>query len=232
MWDDERDPVRLIHLARARGLPESAFLLTSAACCRLAEHLIPHDSWRRVLPQAEAFAEGALGELCWGDLPDWHAQTASVPRNVAFALYSLYPYSFGSPPSLVGASHHALAVPGYVARALAGAAAGPTGANLSPNDPWHARWRAAYHAALARQADLARCVFGPPERVAFAGRWRSRDVGDLAAAARRTGDPSLYLPLRDALIEAGCDDASLLDHCHGGGHARGCWALVLVAGAA
>jgi len=37
--------------------------------------------------------------------------------------------------------------------------------------------------------------------------------------------------LADALEDAGCTDASILEHCRGGGvHARGCWVVDLVLG--
>ena len=37
--------------------------------------------------------------------------------------------------------------------------------------------------------------------------------------------------LGDALEDAGCDNADILDHCRGPGlHARGCWVLDLVIG--
>jgi hypothetical protein len=37
--------------------------------------------------------------------------------------------------------------------------------------------------------------------------------------------------LADALQDAGCDSADILDHCRGQGpHVRGCWALDLVLG--
>jgi hypothetical protein len=37
--------------------------------------------------------------------------------------------------------------------------------------------------------------------------------------------------LADALQDAGCDNADVLDHCRGPGpHVRGCWAVDLVLG--
>ena len=37
--------------------------------------------------------------------------------------------------------------------------------------------------------------------------------------------------LADALEEAGCTDAAILDHCRGPGpHVRGCWAVDLLLG--
>jgi hypothetical protein len=36
--------------------------------------------------------------------------------------------------------------------------------------------------------------------------------------------------LADALEEAGCTDRTLLEHCRGGLHVRGCWAVDLLLG--
>ena len=39
--------------------------------------------------------------------------------------------------------------------------------------------------------------------------------------------------LADALQDAGCDSADILDHCRGSGpHVRGCWVVDLVLGKA
>ena len=44
-------------------------------------------------------------------------------------------------------------------------------------------------------------------------------------------DPARLAVLADALEEAGCTDAEILDHLRGpGSHVRGCWALDLVLG--
>jgi hypothetical protein len=80
-------------------------------------------------------------------------------------------------------------------------------------------------------AELVREVFGnpfaPPAR--FDRAWRSETVLQLAHHAHSTGDFAALPILADALEEAGCDSADLLDHLRGGDrHARGCWALELI----
>ncbi len=49
---------------------------------------------------------------------------------------------------------------------------------------------------------------------------------------RRCADPVPMFPiLADALEEAGCTDAAILDHCRGPGpHVRGCWVVDLILG--
>ena len=97
--------------------------------------------------------------------------------------------------------------------------------------------------AVARremQCDLLRDVIGNPHRPlpALEPRWLTRDVRALAKAAYEeralpagTLDRARLALLADALEDAGCTNADLLDHLRGPGpHVRGCWALDLVLG--
>jgi hypothetical protein len=82
------------------------------------------------------------------------------------------------------------------------------------------------------QASLLRDIFGNPFRpVAVDPAWLSSAVIELASAIHgsRTFDE---LPiLADALLDAGCDDEELLDHCRNKGqHVIGCWAVDLILG--
>ncbi len=62
-------------------------------------------------------------------------------------------------------------------------------------------------------------------------RWNDCTVSRLAGAiyeGRRFEDMPI---LHDALLDAGCDDPDVLDHCRGPGpHVRGCWVLDLLLG--
>ena len=85
---------------------------------------------------------------------------------------------------------------------------------------------------MAAQADLLRCIFGNPFRpVTLNPSWRTSNVVGLAQSiyADRAFD---RLPiLADALEDAGCDNADILNHCRQPGeHVRGCWVVDLVLG--
>src|SRR5262249_49961028 len=80
------------------------------------------------------------------------------------------------------------------------------------------------------QAALVRDIFGNPFRpVTLHPAWRTANVTALAQAiyAERAFD---RLPiLADALEDAGCDNADILNHCRQpGDHVRGCWVVDLI----
>jgi hypothetical protein len=85
------------------------------------------------------------------------------------------------------------------------------------------------------QADILRDVYGPHKNgvslLTLRPEWLSSDVVLLAHGiyAERAFD---RMPiLADAIQEAGCDNAEILDHCRGAGpHVRGCWVVDLVLG--
>jgi hypothetical protein len=85
----------------------------------------------------------------------------------------------------------------------------------------------------ARQADLLRDIFGNPFRkVPFDKRWRTNTVVALAKQMYEARDFSAMPILADALQDAGCDSADVLDHCRDSKqvHVRGCWVVDLALG--
>jgi hypothetical protein len=94
------------------------------------------------------------------------------------------------------------------------------------------RFVTAKFAEKRTQTTLIRCVFGNPFRpVAFDPRWRTEDVRGLARGIFEDRAFDRLPLLADALMDAGCDDEQLLNHCRSEGpHVRGCWVVDLVLG--
>jgi hypothetical protein len=105
------------------------------------------------------------------------------------------------------------------------------------------RWRSDMHAVEAlpeyvsalrveqsNQANLLRDIFGNPfPLVSFSPEWRTDTVVALAHQMYESREFSAMPILADALQDAGCDSADILDHCRGPGpHVRGCWVVDLV----
>jgi len=79
---------------------------------------------------------------------------------------------------------------------------------------------------------LAHCVFGNPFRPsALEDRIRTSTAVAIAEAIYTDRAFDRLPILADALEDAGCTDAAILDHCRQPGeHARGCWVVDLVLG--
>jgi hypothetical protein len=83
-----------------------------------------------------------------------------------------------------------------------------------------------------RQLKRLRDIFGNPFRpVTFDPNWRTTTAIQLAQQMYDSRDFSAMPILADALQDAGCDHADILDHCRGPSpHVRGCWVVDLVLG--
>jgi hypothetical protein len=77
-----------------------------------------------------------------------------------------------------------------------------------------------------------RDIFGNPfGPFTWSPEWRSETAVALAARIYESREFGAMPILADALQDAGCDSAEILDHCRGPGpHVRGCWVVDLVLG--
>jgi len=85
------------------------------------------------------------------------------------------------------------------------------------------------------QAVLLRDIFGNPFRPVEANpawlSWNGRAIPRMAEAIYEERAFDRLPILADALEEAGCTDAAILEHCRGPGpHVRGCWVVDLLLG--
>jgi hypothetical protein len=87
-------------------------------------------------------------------------------------------------------------------------------------------------AGKAVECRLIRDVFPNPFRpVPFSPEWRTATAVALSRQQYDSRNFSAMPILADALQDAGCDNADILDHCRGPGpHVRGCWVVDLVLG--
>ncbi|HJZ59825.1 MAG TPA: hypothetical protein VKE74_33090 [Gemmataceae bacterium] len=81
-------------------------------------------------------------------------------------------------------------------------------------------------------ANLLRDVFGNPFcPVAADHSWLTSTAVALASQMYDSRDFGAMPILADAIQDAGCDNADILDHCRGPGpHVRGCWVVDLLLG--
>jgi hypothetical protein len=84
----------------------------------------------------------------------------------------------------------------------------------------------------ARAANLVRDLFRPFRRVSVRkSNWFNSTANDLAQAIYADRAFERMPILADALEDAGCTNADILEHCrHSGEHGRGCWVVDLILG--
>ena len=221
-WLAGTDPREMLEALRAGGLlSERKARLFAVACCRrIWPLLLDAGPARRAVEVAERYADGRAddGELAGAvsDLDAAPGGTALPEVSLGQAVRSALFLDAGS------AAHYA----------AFGACCRDGGGQFMP-------LLGAVDAEQAIQSELLRDLLGNPFRLITLFRtWLTPQVVALAQAAyderelpAGTLDPARLAVLADALEEAGCDQAGLLDHLRGPGpHVRGCWVLDLLLG--
>jgi hypothetical protein len=175
--------------------------LFACACCREVWYLLDDPHGRRAVEVAELYADG---EATMEEL--------AAARDAAWVA--------------------AWDAAGDAARDAAEDAAWAAWWAAARDAAWVAARDAARDAARAKQAALLREVVGNPFRAVEIPALSPRSVPRMVATSIYAEHRWSDLPiLADALEEAGCDDAEILDHCRGaGGHVRGCFVVDLLLG--
>jgi hypothetical protein len=205
-WDTSADPAALLEFLRDKA-GERKLRLFACACCRRIWDLLSPDPGRPAVETAERWADGQATEQ-----EVWDARR----RSFGFADQGTFPrYA------------DAFGVTVLMDRAWDAAAQAAK---------WAVRYREeACEQAKVAQGRLLHCVFGNPYRsVAICPSWLEWNGGCAFELARDIYDTRAFdrLPrLADAVEEAGCADAAILQHCREPGeHVRGCWVVDLLLG--
>jgi len=193
--------------------------LFACACCRNVWHLLANAECRHAVEVAERFADGIANSN------DMQLALASLDKARQVALRRTVP--IGAPFSIERKQ----------------ASFDAASACLSQSEHWFADCADAVQVlapyredARATQIRLLHDIAGPiPFRQPFIDahllRWHDGTIGKLAQAIydERAFD---RLPiLGDALEDAGCHEAEVLDYCRRPGvHVRGCWVVDLLLG--
>ena len=212
-WLTCADPEPLLRWLRNRP-SDRKLRLFAVACCRRLWDQITDDRVRKAIEAAEQHAEGqlpaehhgpAVGEVfrAWKDSGEDGQRPSRVGHHLA------------------GAGHDTICT--YRDHILRACRETQAAARLSlPGGESEA----------AIQAALLRDILGNPFRpVILDPDWRTSTVLALAREMYESRDFSAIPILADALQDAGCEIAQILEHCRGPGpHARGCFVVDLVLG--
>ena len=193
--------------------------LFAAACCRRVLALGPDPLLESLIDATEEFADGSR---TWEEMTAlrkrFRDEYQLPPKNDTNARKVAFDLSRAVEHLTRKVAHNAQRVTEPCAAGVASGSGGD--------------WMAAYRAEHAAQVALAHDIFGNPFRpVDFSPEWRTSTVVSLAKSIYDSRDFAPMPLLSDALQDAGCEHADILDHCRGNGpHVRGCWVVDQVLG--
>jgi hypothetical protein len=207
-WLACTDPTPMLEFLRGKA-SERKLRLFACACCRDIWNLIRSESSRRALEASEDYADGKIRRKKLIELRERARQNESDSAQLV----------------VMAASRKQIAA-FWVALLAAGAR---DGSAITPS----------YTRSLkssTEQSGHLRDIFGNPFRplpnldpTLFT--WNDATIPKPAQGIYDNRNFTDLPILADALEEAGCDNADLLNHCRQPGeHVRGCWALDLVLG--
>jgi hypothetical protein len=212
-WLACADPESMLRFLGDRA-SDRKLRLFCVACCRRAWHLISSQALKDGIDTLERFADGKGRDRDRIEARKTGLQVAqsngySTQGSIGWALWGAAVKTITRDSKSLGES--AAAAFGYDAARV----------------PGDRSFCAAKNREREQQALLLRDLFGNPFRpTALAPTWLTPDVRALAAALYEDRAFDRLPILADALEEAGCTDATILEHLRGPGpHARGCWAL-------
>jgi hypothetical protein len=235
------DPQEAVPLLKAQTVRRKSQLF-AVACCRRIWTLFADERNRHAVEVAERFADGQASEA---ERAAANAASYSVYENTS-------PPASGFPDAAQGINRseweaaqaatgvvlpfdeaaEAIRCADVVGEQIIEAIAEEAKGKHSVRVVADYATRSATTGENAAQAHLLRCVFGNPFRpVPFAPAWRTPEVTALATAIYEERAFDRLPILGDALEDAGCTDAAILEHCRGPGpHVRGCWVVDLILG--
>ncbi len=222
-WLTTTTPSSLLRTLRGQRWPRQRRLFAVACCRRVLDHLTDPAS-RHAVEIAELFADGAADRE---RLQAAHDEAQRVQQD-------LFVKAQHAPKAEQTAAWDAWRL-AYAAQLTCGTS------RLDGPSEEVIKW--AGHVSAARGAqekqahcDLIRDLFGNPfrERPPVEPAWLAWEGGTVPRLAQEAYDGRAFerLPvLADALEDAGCADAEILDHLRAPRpHARGCWVLDLLLG--
>jgi hypothetical protein len=221
-WLASADPTPMLEYLRDKA-SDRKLRLFACACCRLVWQRLMDERSRRAVAVGEDYADGLMGK---GGLRQAHADAGSA---VKAGYWVAGVYHQGGAPWFAALTARVTTARRLPAREVISFSLGAYGMN-----------QGSYTGAIGR---LLRDLFGnpfnpsPPVPAAVLA-WNDRTIPRLAEALYEerkmpegTFDTGRIAILADALLDAGCDDDDLIQHCRSPGpHVRGCWAVDLCLG--
>jgi len=221
-WLACSDPTPMLQFLRGKA-SDRKLRLYAVACCRRVWRWMTDDRSRQAVEISEMYADGWVGQ-----------KKLNAARREAFAASKSpipFPVSTHDPQTSAHAAIVALDAcasskteePWMIANATAGCARSLV---------FHAEGDATGWSEMAAQCHQLRHIIGNPfYPVTLDPAWLTSTVAQLAESIYQERAFDRLPILADALEDAGCRNADILNHCRQGGeHARGCWVVDLLLG--
>jgi hypothetical protein len=231
-WQACTDPQSMLAFLRGK-VSDRKLRLFACACCRRIWHLLVDERLRRAVQVAERFADGraTAGER---KLARGEVMRADRDTSAALALSLLSRKGLGvggcAKETVWWATARRMSQSAvYCFRNALAASAEAAPVALPPPARWQ-DWGVTRAAQFPEYSHILRDIVGNPFcPVVINPRWLTWNYGTVPAIALRIDEDRAFhdLPiLADALEDAGCTDAAVLDHCRSGGeHVLGCWVV-------
>ena len=244
-WRESGNPESLRNAIPKEKLTARRCRLYALACCERIQEFLIHPDAQRALAFGRTLVHGNVDPV---ELEAVSEAAGEVLSNASMMDY----YLEGELHEIQEMEGDVEAVKqfcelakGYAGPSIIFAHAADSVLNLVDEDPLHscnaemsAAWAIAADATERTeeseqryQADLIRDIFGNPfSSPQMDESWRTQQVKTLALEIDQSGDFSKMANLKSSLQQAGCTEASVLDHCDEPFHTRGCWLVDWCAG--
>jgi hypothetical protein len=214
-WFACTDSTPMLEIIRFKA-SDRKMRLIACACCRRIWHLLTDERSLKAVEMAEQFADGRVDR---GSLVRARDEAREAKRQ------------FVTPSQQVVAWRAACAAQDATrdtGRSACLNCMSETSRAVNVQDTNHCD-----PGELQQQAHILRCIFGNPFRLAILDatwlRWNAGTVVKIAGSIYEDGVFDRLPLLADALEDAGCTDADILNYCRGPGpHVRGCWVVDLL----
>lgn len=226
-WLACTDPQRMLEFLPSK-ISDRKLRLCAVACCRLAWHLMTDEMSRKAVEIGEQYADGAANDQ---------------EREMAYRLAKEAFYPIAAAAGWFRPTHGTTAAALFVVDEHASDAVGPAlgaiatvEANVGDIDPFLMSGDDPATKAISDRMLLLEIIGNPFRPTSIDSTWLTQPVLSLAQAAydkrnlpSGTLDNACLAVLADALEDAGCDSADILNHCRQyGDHYRGCWVVDLL----
>ncbi|VTR91317.1 Uncharacterized protein OS=Sorangium cellulosum (strain So ce56) GN=sce5710 PE=4 SV=1 [Gemmata massiliana] len=206
-WLVATDPVPMLEFLNGKASDRKVRLFACGCAFRIWEQL-PDDLFTQVILMGERLADGKMDE-----------QELQIAQETAFAAWlDSGVFTDSIEEAAILAARYTLLIPANLSFTSAREAAFSRDAEALAEQTW--------------QSNCFRDIFGNPFRPTVANpSWLTSTVQALATDIYEDRAFDRLPILADALQDAGCDNADVLDHCRSEGpHVRGCWVIDLLLG--